>query len=805
MLTAPAAIKLGLTLLPANGPERIFWQGAALSIDTDRGIADREGWPALLGRASARAGLLVGAGGLAGAAGLVLPDYSLPLTAAALALCCLAVLLRGLARVERRGLGFALRQIALLVEEDGAACFATDAEGGILLQNAAARRRFEASSGGSLAGALADHFASPGAVLYRLQSRALARGSAQEDVVTRWGHTRLSVHRVGRARFLWRLEDLLDRGAPGRGAEALSLPMLVANRQGVVLFMNEAMRRLLGGRPRTLDRIFLTADLQSGAEVRVTTETGQVRAILAEIEGPGERRELYLLPQSGQTVAQPLGSDLDRLPVALLRLSGAGVVLSANAAARDLLRMEAGVETRLGDLVEGLGRSVGDWVADVQAGRLPESAEVLHLRRGDAEAFVQIALRRSDEEGHPTVLAVVNDATALKSLEAQFTQSQKMQAVGQLAGGIAHDFNNLLTAISGHCDLLLLRHGREEPDYADLVQIRQNANRAAALVGQLLAFSRKQTLCPQRIDLQEVLSDMTHLLNRLVGERTRVELRHSPGLGAIRADKRQLEQVLMNLVVNARDAMPGGGTIRIRTEAVSLAAPMTRDRAVVPPGDYALIYVSDEGVGIPPDRIGKIFEPFYTTKRPGEGTGLGLSMVYGIVKQSGGFVFVESEPDRGTRFELYFPIHRSNPAEEAAEREAAVLAEARRMHPRLGEGVVLLVEDEAPVRAFAARALRLRGYTVLEAESAEQALAILDDPSVVVDIFVTDVVMPDMDGPSWVRKALERRPGVKVVFVSGYTEESFADRQDRIANSVFLPKPFSLNDLAATVQGQLLH
>jgi two-component system cell cycle sensor histidine kinase/response regulator CckA len=351
----------------------------------------------------------------------------------------------------------------------------------------------------------------------------------------------------------------------------------------------------------------------------------------------------------------------------------------------------------------------------------------------------------------------------------------------------------------------LLRHGREEPDYADLVQIRQNANRAAALVGQLLAFSRKQTLRPQRIDLQEVLSDMTHLLNRLVGERTRVELRHSPGLGAIRADKRQLEQVLMNLVVNARDAMPNGGTIRIRTEAVTLPEPLTRDRAVLPAGDYALIHVSDEGIGIPADRIGKIFEPFYTTKRPGEGTGLGLSMVYGIVKQSGGFVFVESEPDRGTRFELYFPIHRPNPAEEAAEREAAVLAEARRMHPRLGEGVVLLVEDEAPVRAFAARALRLRGYTVLEAESAEQALAILDDPSVVVDIFVTDVVMPDMDGPSWVRKALERRPGVKVVFVSGYTEESFGDRQDRIANSVFLPKPFSLNDLAATVQGQLLH
>lgn len=377
-----------------------------------------------------------------------------------------------------------------------------------------------------------------------------------------------------------------------------------------------------------------------------------------------------------------------------------------------------------------------------------------------------------------------------------------MQAIGQLAGGIAHDFNNLLTAISGHCDLLLLRHGRADSEYSDLEQIRQNANRAAALVNQLLAFSRKQTLKPTRLDLQDVLSDLTHLLNRLVGERVSLKLAHDPLLGPIRADRRRLEQVLMNLVVNARDSMPEGGTIRLETEAVTLHEPTPRDKVVMPPGEYAVIRVIDTGIGIPPDRLDKIFEPFFTTKRVGEGTGLGLSTVYGIVKQSGGYVFVTSEVGKGTSFELHFPVHELTEAEIAAAQDGPP-RDARRVVARKGEGVVLLVEDEAPVRAFASRALRMRGYTVLEAENAEMALKTLEDPALEVDIFVTDVVMPGMDGPSWVRQALEARPNVKVVFVSGYSEEAFAEDQARIPNSVFLAKPFSLNDLTTTVQGQL--
>jgi two-component system cell cycle sensor histidine kinase/response regulator CckA len=242
--------------------------------------------------------------------------------------------------------------------------------------------------------------------------------------------------------------------------------------------------------------------------------------------------------------------------------------------------------------------------------------------------------------------------------------------------------------------------------------------------------------------------------------------------------------------------MPDGGSIVIETEPVTLTEPLRRDRASVPAGDYTVIRVIDHGAGIPPENLQKIFEPFFTTKRVGEGTGLGLSMVYGIVKQSGGFVFVDSQPGQGATFTLYFPVFEGEEATPSA-------PEPRRSSLRPGKGVVLLVEDEASVRAFAGRALRLRGYTVVEAASGEEALATLDDPALEVDLFVTDVVMPGLDGPSWVRQALDQRPFAKVIFMSGYAEDSLSEDQARVPNSVFLPKPFSLNDLTEAVQAQI--
>lgn len=726
------------------------------------------------------------------------PTTRLMAAVSGITFAALVVVIRGTVYVAGFSDRWTEALLAHLVGHDATPCFTTDDVGQIGYRNRAAEDRFKGAQAATLVATLSDHFASPASVLYRLQSRAANLGAAREDVVTRRGHLRLSVHRIAATRFMWRLEEFTERGASGRGTDAHSLPMLVANKSGVVLFANEALRRLVGARPKRLDRMFTSTAFKTGEEVEVTGLDGPLRAIVAEIEGPGERREIYLLPVADRPASETMLADFEHVPVALLTFQPGGALRAANRAARDLLGLAPEDAPAFADLFEGLGRSLADWMDDILAERLPGGAEVLQRRNGDGEGFVQVALRRIVEQGRPGVLAVLQDATAMKTLEAQFAQSQKMQAIGQLAGGIAHDFNNLLTAISGHCDLLLLRHDAVDSDYADLVQIHQNANRAAALVGQLLAFSRKQTLKPAHLDLHDVLSELTHLLNRLVGERVTLRLAHAPDLGAIRADKRQLEQVIMNLVVNARDAMPDGGRIRIETEALHLSEELRRDRAVVPAGDYAVIRVQDTGTGIPPDRIEKIFEPFFTTKRVGEGTGLGLSTVYGIVKQSGGFIFVDSAVGQGSTFHLYFPIH-EGPLSEAEVQPTLPI----RNTGRPGEGVVLLVEDEAPVRAFASRALRMRGYTVIEADCAEAALKALEDPALDVDLFVTDVVMPGMDGPSWVREALRDRPHVKVVFVSGYAEEALSDSQGQIPNAVFLPKPFSLNDLTATVQGQL--
>ena len=643
-------------------------------------------------------------------------------------------------------------------------------------------------------------------MLHRLRARAEGKGSASEDVVLRRGHVRLSVHRIGGDGFLWRFEDIAERSHAGRSPEAVTLPMLTASRTGAILYMNDAMRRLVGRREPTLARVFNDLPLHPGKVHEVAAADGPVRVRIAEFDGPTGRREIYLFPaeEADDATSWPLADDF---PVPMLKLDTDGRVLVANRRARELLAPQSAEGRQLGELVQGLGRSVADWLTEAAQGRGQKQPEVVRVCLGDRELYLQIRLgRMTSAQGRTELVAVLNDATELKTLEAQFVQSQKMQAIGQLAGGVAHDFNNLLTAISGHCDLLLLRHDATDADYADLIQISQTASRAAALVSQLLAFSRKQNLQPQVLTLRDVLSDHAHLLNRLVGEKVRLVLDHAEDLPPIRADKRQFEQVMMNLVLNARDAMPKGGEIRISSAHVTLDAPMTRDRATVGEGDWVVVRVSDDGTGIPPDRLPKLFEPFFTTKKTGEGTGLGLSTVYGIVKQSGGFVFVDSEPGLGSTFSLWFPAHEPDPAIDPAPVPEAL---PKPTHSANG-GVVLLVEDEAPVRAFASRALRMRGFTVIEAADAEEALAVLEDRELRVDVVVTDVVMPGMDGPTWVARALEQRPGVRVIFVSGYAEDSVdrasePDSQCRVpAQAVFAGRsggdglqPVALTGIAA--------
>jgi two-component system cell cycle sensor histidine kinase/response regulator CckA len=742
--------------------------------------------------------VLVGAGCLA--TGLLfgfqeLVARSLISGGATLLLVALLMALR--TSVQGRARKMAAGLLTGFIEKDAVPSFVTDTDGAVHASNDAARTRFSGTQSATLAGTLRAIFANPSAILYRLQCRARIDGAAREDVVTRSGQLRLAVHRLGEQGFLWRIEEMPDRAGQGRGADTIPVPMLTVGRSGAVLFMNEAARTLIGERVRALDRIFLTLPVRTGMVNSITTTMGSVDVIPILHPCSAGRQELFFLPVQSDAISSQTAA-FDTLPVPMIKLAPSGEILTFNKQAAQLLGPDVGDGVMLGQVMQGLGRSIPDWLRDTIEGQSALQSEFLRLTRRDKEVFVQVTLSRVTEEGETFLIAVLNDATELKTLEAQFVQSQKMQAIGQLAGGIAHDFNNLLTAISGHCDLLLLRHDQGDQDYGDLMQINENSNRAAALVSQLLAFSRKQTLRPEILDLRDILSDLTHLLNRLVSEKVTLILSHEPVLRSIRADKRQLEQVLMNLVVNARDAMPQGGEIRIETEVVSLIEPLKRNRATVPPGEYVTVRVKDEGVGIAADKLQKIFEPFYTTKRTGEGTGLGLSTAYGIVKQTGGYIFVDSIQGCGSEFILYFPV-----CDRVDEAPLPAPAAALPVAPQHGEGVVLLVEDEVPVRAFASRALRLRGYTVLEAESAEDALQILKDPSLAVDVFVTDVVMPGMDGPTWVREALKERPNVRVVFVSGYAEGAFGESQPNVPNSIFLPKPFSLNQLTNTVHQQL--
>ena len=459
----------------------------------------------------------------------------------------------------------------------------------------------------------------------------------------------------------------------------------------------------------------------------------------------------------------------------------------------------------------------------------------------------------TEEEEAAIVYAV--ETTEQKALEGQMAQSQKMQAVGQLAGGIAHDFNNVLTAIIMASDLLLTNHRPSDPSFPDIMSIKQNANRAASLVRQLLAFSRKQTMRPEVLSLTDVLADLRMLLARLVGSEIKLKVEHGRDLWPVRTDISQFEQVIVNLVVNARDAMPEGGSLTVRTRNVPASdAQAFAYHRELGNGDFVLIEVEDTGSGIPPDVLKKIFEPFFTTKEVGKGTGLGLSMVYGIIKQTGGYIYCESEVGKGTIFRIFLPRHVpeavSQPAEEgdeaaSAETSAAVAAAsptipvaapgatpaaasgaqdsesstrapaatepataaaapppkpAQPISDLSGTATVLLVEDEDAVRMAGVRVLVSRGYTVHEASSGVEALEIYSEIGGKVDIVVSDVVMPEMDGPTLLRELRKRDPDIKFVFVSGYAEDAFARNLPAGAKFGFLPKPFSLKQLATVVK-----
>jgi signal transduction histidine kinase/CheY-like chemotaxis protein len=449
------------------------------------------------------------------------------------------------------------------------------------------------------------------------------------------------------------------------------------------------------------------------------------------------------------------------------------------------------------DIIDHLEQIMADEVID-----MPLEMQFLDDKSAQISAFASpIMNKKAQDEEQPKAKGVILhffDSSQQKLLHVQLAQSQKMQAMGQLAGGIAHDFNNLLTAIIGFCDLLLLRHSPGDQSFTDIMQIKQNSNRAANLVRQLLAFSKQQTLQPQMLNVSEILTEVSVLLQRLVGVNVNLNIVHGRDLGLIKVDKGQFEQVIINLVVNARDAMDEKGIITIKTYNNNYAEEFHIHHDIIPSGTYVVIEVDDTGSGISKENMSRIFDPFFSTKELGRGTGLGLSTVYGIVKQTGGYIIVDSEIQKGTRFKVLFPYY--DPAELLIESASAKKQEFS--GDLTGSGSILLVEDEDAVRLFGARALRDKGYRVIEARDGLEALKYLESmgESDKVDLLITDVVMPVMDGVELVKQVHQILPDLSIIYISGYAEDSFRQKVGEEENIHFLPKPFSLKELARKVK-----
>ncbi len=560
--------------------------------------------------------------------------------------------------------------------------------------------------------------------------------------------------------------------APVSGREFVTL--LSSDAKGIVRFASEGP----AGLPLRLLQIPVEADQDDGARVIVLLDEDAVHI------GAGADVSLQTL--------------LSMLPLGLALADRDGRFLYLNQAFIRAAGIAAGsAPVYPGDLVIRDDKAaVADAVRRFATGQAVSGDIAVRLRdRPDEPIALTIAGARG--LGEAAVLLSLKDNSEESRLKREVAQATKMQAVGQLAGGVAHDFNNILTGIIGHCDLMLMRHTPGDSDYDDIQQIRINSNRAAGLTKQLLAFSRQQTLRPQILQLPDIVSEVSNLLQRLLDETVTLVIKHGRGLGAVRADPGQIEQVIVNLAVNARDAMQakgmGGATLTLQTYAMSAAEVRKLGSDIMPVADYTALKVSDNGTGISPENLGKIFEPFFTTKDVGKGTGLGLSTVYGIVKQSNGFIFAESEIGKGTSFVIYLPVN--------AEAGTTIVETPKQEKPAdlWGTGTILLVEDEDMVRAVAERALTRQGYTVMTAAHGEEALDILRTAATDFDLIISDVVMPVMDGPTMVRQAREKFPDMPILFMSGYAEEQLRKSID-LDRVHFLPKPFSVKQLAEAAQ-----
>jgi len=689
--------------------------------------------------------------------------------------------------------------------------------------------------------------AEPGARWYRARARAFSMPGQRLPMLA-WQLADISQERAEQERFFLDLQkaiDHLDHAPAG---------FFSADQEGRVTYINATLAEWLGidlasftpgaiTLPEIIagDGMALVRSVKADPgttrnaviDLDLTTMSGQalpvrfMHRVSASREGVnGPTRTIVLNRTQGEDASAELRASEVRFtrffnstPMAIAGVDASGRILRTNApflqlfssvVDRDAVDRRVRFETIVHDRDRPAFVAAFEKARQRQANIEPIDSVLPGNEERHIRFYVNAVADSAGSEGaEEAAIVYAVETTEQKALEGQMAQSQKMQAVGQLAGGIAHDFNNVLTAIIMASDLLLTNHRPSDPSFPDIMNIKQNANRAASLVRQLLAFSRKQTLRPEVLNLTDVLADLRMLLARLVGNDIKLKIDHGRDLWPVKVDIGQFEQVVVNLAVNARDAMPGGGDLTVRTRNVTAEECKSFAYRELTPADYVLVDVEDTGSGIAPDVLKKIFEPFFTTKEVGKGTGLGLSMVYGIIKQTGGFIFCDSEVGKGTVFRIFLPRHiaevkkQAEPGEAPSTAATAPAKTADTAKDLSGSATVLLVEDEDAVRMGGVRALISRGYTVHEASSGVEALEVFEALGGKVDIVVSDVVMPEMDGPTLLGELRKRQPDIKFVFVSGYAEDAFAKNLPADAHFGFLPKPFSLKQLATIVKDVL--
>ena len=669
------------------------------------------------------------------------------------------------------------------------------------------------------------------------------------DQLTRWFRVIVNPLRGSRrGQLVWNFSDVTDERVAeeteyrtARDAishlDHLPIGVAVARNDGVIAHVNATLADQIGmDLTEFRQRELRLEDIISNDTIAQLRSSGSGRnAVLGEVlRFDGRGFAAHVLSRKGETSPpRELFSviEADRLPLpeasefgssdgmaeryyaaspaALAVVQADGRITRPNAAFNRIFGLDVGSDhVALLPLVPEANREqVRRALQDASVGRASiDPVDIVIPSEGaSADRHLQLWFTavRSDQSDSPTnyaALTYATESTEQKAIEAAYIQGQKMQAIGLLAGGLAHDFNNVLAAITVSADLLLETHGVGDPSHKDIRNVKTSANRAAALVRQLLAYSRQQTLRPSVLNLADVLSDGRILYQRLANP-AKLELELGSDLWPVRADLGQFEQVVTNLVANARDAMANGGTIVIsaRNLPSSEAAGMTYRG--FEPADYVMVEVVDSGTGMPPEVQAQIFDPFFTTKDVGKGTGLGMSMVYGIVKQSGGYIYADSEVGVGTRFRIMLPRHIA----QEGSGDAASAGEPRKaLRDITGSGIVLIVEDDNSVRPGAVRALTSRGYTVHEAADGEEALEVLEELNGEVDIIVSDVVMPGMDGPTFLREMRAiYGDDIPFVFASGHAEEAFAKNLPEGSVFSFLPKPYSLSSLATKVKDVL--